>query len=610
MYIVTFYSFKGGVGRSLALANIGLQLANTGRRVLLVDFDLEAPGLTTFNRFKPGTATPGIVEYISEYIEGMESPDVKDYVYEIPSEGKQGGRLWVMPAGMEGREYEEKLHAINWHDLYADYDGYLMFEDMKAQWESCYKPDYVLLDSRTGHTDVGGICTRQLPNAVTILFFPNEQNLAGLKPIVAGIRAEDDRVSKETRLHFVMSNVPDLDDEKGIVSGFSRRFRDQLGYESLTSIIYRYDSLALLNQSIFVADRPNSRLAREYIRLMELITSYNMQDRKALAEYLKHPSHRIGGARGWRFRTERPLDVEEILKYHRRDGEILFLLAKEQKERGRLQLFRTLLERSLEAGYSTPEAMLEQAEINYQERNAGDAFKYLLEAFQEERLGGEYISRGIELLHQIRPEELPVLTKTPAFQSLSGKECVGVANQLNWCKAGLETIVELLSKVKADTGITIELARIVKTLVVLAYIGLSRFDEAMRLFGVRRPLPNELGRNDSFNYAIAEWGVKKTVTEDMFARTIQLDQEEKAGSSANYAQCLAIAFWAVGDKKNAIERLKIAKVRISEKVTPEFSCWRYMEVTPTEFMQDCDAIKKLIDGENVVPVFFETQKVT
>jgi len=46
MYTITFYSYKGCVGRSLALANVGSQLALTGRKVLLVDFDLEAPALT------------------------------------------------------------------------------------------------------------------------------------------------------------------------------------------------------------------------------------------------------------------------------------------------------------------------------------------------------------------------------------------------------------------------------------------------------------------------------------------------------------------------------------------------------------------------------------
>jgi cellulose biosynthesis protein BcsQ len=51
MYIVTFYSFKGGVGRTMSLVNVGVALAAKGRRVLLVDFDLEAPGIPTFDLF-------------------------------------------------------------------------------------------------------------------------------------------------------------------------------------------------------------------------------------------------------------------------------------------------------------------------------------------------------------------------------------------------------------------------------------------------------------------------------------------------------------------------------------------------------------------------------
>jgi len=62
MYTVTFYSFKGGVGRTLALANIGLELARTGRRVLLVDFDLESPGIDTFEILRPRKSShPGMV---------------------------------------------------------------------------------------------------------------------------------------------------------------------------------------------------------------------------------------------------------------------------------------------------------------------------------------------------------------------------------------------------------------------------------------------------------------------------------------------------------------------------------------------------------------------
>ncbi|MFM6072481.1 MAG: AAA family ATPase, partial [Dolichospermum sp.] len=44
---VTFYSFKGGVGRTTALTHVAWILAMRGRKVVAVDLDLEAPGLST-----------------------------------------------------------------------------------------------------------------------------------------------------------------------------------------------------------------------------------------------------------------------------------------------------------------------------------------------------------------------------------------------------------------------------------------------------------------------------------------------------------------------------------------------------------------------------------
>src|SRR5271168_2494145 len=98
MYIITFYSFKGGVGRTMALVNVAAELVRRGRKVLVVDFDLQAPGLETYRHIQPptsrsgpdkptrkirlddddglqpptsrsgsGTGHPGIVEYVTEY---------------------------------------------------------------------------------------------------------------------------------------------------------------------------------------------------------------------------------------------------------------------------------------------------------------------------------------------------------------------------------------------------------------------------------------------------------------------------------------------------------------------------------------------------------------
>src|SRR5205823_3755864 len=81
VYTITFYSFKGGVGRTFALVNVAAELARRGRRVLLVDFDLEAPGLETFERLRPSEPHPGVVEYVKDYMLTKQPPDVRKYIY-------------------------------------------------------------------------------------------------------------------------------------------------------------------------------------------------------------------------------------------------------------------------------------------------------------------------------------------------------------------------------------------------------------------------------------------------------------------------------------------------------------------------------------------------
>src|SRR5207245_60648 len=94
------YSFKGGVGRTMSLVNVGAALAAAGRRVLLVDFDLEAPGIPTFELFAAVTETAGVVDYVSEYISSGAAPDVKQFITTSPVwSGNKGGGIWLMPAG-------------------------------------------------------------------------------------------------------------------------------------------------------------------------------------------------------------------------------------------------------------------------------------------------------------------------------------------------------------------------------------------------------------------------------------------------------------------------------------------------------------------------------
>src|SRR5438067_10403855 len=76
--VITFYSYKGGAGRSMALANVAWILASNGKRVLAVDWDLEAPGLHRY--FHPFLLDPelrsseGLLEFVTEYAFGVLTP--------------------------------------------------------------------------------------------------------------------------------------------------------------------------------------------------------------------------------------------------------------------------------------------------------------------------------------------------------------------------------------------------------------------------------------------------------------------------------------------------------------------------------------------------------
>ncbi|MDJ0634054.1 MAG: SIR2 family protein [Xenococcaceae cyanobacterium MO_188.B29] len=182
--IVTFYSYKGGVGRTLALANVGVLLSQWGYKVLCVDWDLEAPGLHFYyEHWIEQNDSPGVIELIQAYVNG-ETPDWKDFTTQIrlPSSAEP---LNFIKAGVQDENYKTRLQSLNWQDLYEQKDLGLFLEKLRETWKQEF--DFILIDSRTGITDIGGICTIQFPDILAVFFTINKQNLRGIIDSVNGI---------------------------------------------------------------------------------------------------------------------------------------------------------------------------------------------------------------------------------------------------------------------------------------------------------------------------------------------------------------------------------------------------------------------------------------
>ena len=128
--IVTFYSFKGGTGRTMALANVAWLLASSGRRVLAVDWDLESPGLPRyFNPFLSADAVrdaPGVIDLIREFDteaarrrkRGAKFDElaayarVKPYALALNWDFPDGGGLDFMSSGRQNMEYATTIGSL------------------------------------------------------------------------------------------------------------------------------------------------------------------------------------------------------------------------------------------------------------------------------------------------------------------------------------------------------------------------------------------------------------------------------------------------------------------------------------------------------------------
>jgi hypothetical protein len=210
--IITFYSYKGGTGRSMMLANVAWILASNGKKVLSIDWDLEAPGLHRyfypFLTDKELAFSDGVINFVTNYKiklmtppeEGEETPDdwyldyanIKEYASTLNWDFEGGGRLDFVPPGRQDDSYSTLTGLFSWQDFYERLGGKLLLREMQRRMRIDY--DYVLIDSRTGVSDTSGICTIEMPDAVVVCFTLNYQSINGASNIAKTILEEREKL--------------------------------------------------------------------------------------------------------------------------------------------------------------------------------------------------------------------------------------------------------------------------------------------------------------------------------------------------------------------------------------------------------------------------------
>lgn len=192
--VVTFYSYKGGVGRSMSLVNIACLMAKQKKKVLLIDWDLEAPGLHTFFGKAIKNKDLGLVDFITDVIKFIKIKDndveekyeqfltdsLDSYIQKNLNIENSGLQIDLIKSGKFDNNYTKKLSEINWMNFYKDSPAF--FRTFAQFLEKKY--DYILIDSRTGLADTSGVCTMLMPQILVPVFVLNNQNIDGVIDVI------------------------------------------------------------------------------------------------------------------------------------------------------------------------------------------------------------------------------------------------------------------------------------------------------------------------------------------------------------------------------------------------------------------------------------------
>ncbi len=231
--VTTFYSFKGGIGRTMTVANVAWRLAaRHGLRVVVVDWDLEGPGLHEFFGVRPERAATakGVLDFLVEWIESIERrsdalPDLGPWLIPITQgpAAPPAGSLAVLTAGRLDAQYLNRLQRVERANFYDDLASGVAFDALRAQ--LLEHADAVLIDCRAGISPAGRVCTQHLADGVVVMAPASDQAIASVEQVARAILGDATRPERRRppRLWFAVSLVPTAE-ESGLAQAWFERW--------------------------------------------------------------------------------------------------------------------------------------------------------------------------------------------------------------------------------------------------------------------------------------------------------------------------------------------------------------------------------------------------
>jgi MinD-like ATPase involved in chromosome partitioning or flagellar assembly len=243
--IISVHSFRGGTGKSNSTANIAALLASHGKRVGVIDTDIQSPGIHILFGLDEENMQHSLNDYlwgkcsISDCAHDVTPGDLPGKVYLIPSSIKAGEIARVLREG-----YDVGLLNDGFHDLIANLDL-----------------DYLVIDTHPGLNEET-LLSIAISNVLVIILRPDQQDYQG-----TAVTVEIARKLDVPTMMLMVNKLPAVFDPSEV------RAKVETAYSCPVAAILPHsdEMMALASSGIFSLQYPDHPIARGYQQIVAII---------------------------------------------------------------------------------------------------------------------------------------------------------------------------------------------------------------------------------------------------------------------------------------------------------------------------------------------------
>ena len=241
--VISIHSYRGGTGKSNLTANLAVSLAATGRRVAVVDTDIQSPGIHLLF----GLEDTDNLKTLNDYL--WERCTIRETATDVTPASLGGeGRIWLVPSSLNAGEIAKVLREG--YDVGLLNDGFHDLMDDLAL-------DYLLIDTHPGLNEET-LLSIAVSDELVVLLRPDRQDFQG-----TAVTVEVARKLGVKRLAMVLNKVLPVVAERGFAAEVERTY----GAPVIGVLPESPDMLELGSSGVFSLRFPDHPLSREIHRV-------------------------------------------------------------------------------------------------------------------------------------------------------------------------------------------------------------------------------------------------------------------------------------------------------------------------------------------------------